>query len=116
MTPGGGGTLRLPLCVAPSRQQCRLSHPSGSPAPLPSLPLPSPSPSISETYGEDVFLSSAVGVAATVALQQRTDPDPATGLYFLATSQVTRHYMGTRVCGGWAGGCNHQQHSRHASP
>jgi beta-glucosidase-like glycosyl hydrolase len=49
----------------------------------------------SETYGEDVFLTQAMGIAATRALQQRTAPDPATGLAFLKTSQVTRHYMGT---------------------
>jgi len=49
----------------------------------------------SETYGEDVFLTQAMGVAATRALQQRTAPDAATGLSFLAASQVTRHYMGT---------------------
>jgi beta-glucosidase-like glycosyl hydrolase len=49
----------------------------------------------SETYGEDVCLTQAMGIAATRALQQRTAQDPATGLAFLKTSQVTRHYMGT---------------------
>jgi beta-glucosidase-like glycosyl hydrolase len=49
----------------------------------------------SETYGEDVYLTQAMGIAATRALQQRTQPDPVTGLSFLKTSQVTRHYMGT---------------------
>ena len=49
----------------------------------------------SETYGEDVFLTQAMGIAATRALQQRTAPVGDTGLGFLATSQVTRHYMGT---------------------
>jgi hypothetical protein len=50
---------------------------------------------ISETYGEDVYLTQQMGIAATRALQQRTAPDPLTGLAFLKTSQVTRHYMGT---------------------
>lgn len=50
---------------------------------------------ISEVYSEDVYLTQAMGIAATRALQQRTAPDPATGLAFLMTSQVTRHYMGT---------------------
>jgi len=49
----------------------------------------------SETYGEDVFLTQAMGIAATRALQQRTPPYGGTGLGFLKTSQVTRHYMGT---------------------
>ena len=49
----------------------------------------------SETYGEDVFLTQTIGIAATRALQQRTAPDPLTGLSFLKTSQVTRHFMGT---------------------
>ena len=42
-----------------------------------------------------MFLTQAMGIAATRALQQRTAADPATGLAFLKTSQVTRHYMGT---------------------
>jgi hypothetical protein len=46
---------------------------------------------ISETYGEDVFLTQAMGIAATRALQQRTVPDATTGLDFIKTSQVTRH-------------------------
>lgn len=49
----------------------------------------------SETYGEDVFLTQAMGIAATRALQQRTAPNATTGLSFLKTSQVTRHFMGT---------------------
>ena len=49
----------------------------------------------SEAYGEDVHLTQAMGIAATRALQQRTAPDPDTGLAFLKTSQVTRHFMGT---------------------
>lgn len=50
---------------------------------------------ISETYGEDVYLVSAMGISATRALQQRTIAVNNTGLGFLATSQVTRHFMGT---------------------
>ena len=49
----------------------------------------------SETYGEDVHLTQQMGIAATRALQQRTDPSASNGLDFLKTSQVTRHYMGT---------------------
>lgn len=49
----------------------------------------------SETYSEDVFLTQQSGIAATRALQQRTEPYGGTGLGFLKQSQVTRHYMGT---------------------
>jgi beta-glucosidase len=42
----------------------------------------------SETYGEDPFLASQVGVTATQVLQNRT----ANG--FMQTAQVTRHYIG----------------------
>ena len=42
-----------------------------------------------------MFLTQAMGIAATRALQQRTAPVGDTGLGFLAASQVTRHYMGT---------------------
>ncbi len=52
---------------------------------------------ISETYGEDPFLSGAMGQTATIALQQRVAPAAPGGVDFLATSQVTRHFMG--VCG-----------------
>ena len=44
---------------------------------------------ISETYGEDPYLSMAMGVAATRALQNRS-----ADRRWLATSQVTRHYLG----------------------
>jgi len=49
---------------------------------------------ISETYGEDYYLSAAMGIVATRALQNRTVPD-ASGLDYLIISQVTRHFMGT---------------------
>jgi beta-glucosidase len=49
---------------------------------------------ISEAYSEDVWLTSAFGSTATRALQQRTAPD-ASGIDWLMTSQVTRHFMGT---------------------
>lgn len=49
---------------------------------------------ISETYGEDYYLSAAMGIVATRALQNRTVPD-ASGLDYLMISQVTRHFMGT---------------------
>ena len=42
-----------------------------------------------------MVLTQAMGIAATRALQQRTDPVGDTGLAFLKQSQVTRHYMGT---------------------
>ena len=44
---------------------------------------------VSECYGEDVALASAVGVAATRALQNRS----ADGRW-LRTAQVTRHWLG----------------------
>lgn len=46
----------------------------------------------SEMYGEDPFHVSAIGVAATRALQNKTDPS-TNGDYFLQTSQVTRHFL-----------------------
>ena len=46
----------------------------------------------SEMYGEDPFHVSAIGVAATRALQNKTAP-AANGDYFLQTSQVTRHFI-----------------------
>jgi beta-glucosidase-like glycosyl hydrolase len=49
---------------------------------------------VSETYGEDMWLTAAMGIAATRALQNRTAPD-ASGVDWLLTSQVTRHFMGT---------------------
>ena len=47
---------------------------------------------ISETYGEDPYLITRMGVTAT-ATMQRPVAD-ATGRTFLKTSQTTRHYMG----------------------
>lgn len=44
---------------------------------------------VSETYGEDPFLSASMGVVATQALQAPS-PDGA----WLTTAQVTRHYLG----------------------
>ena len=44
---------------------------------------------ISETYGEDPFLSATMGVTATVALQNRS-----ADRRWLASSQVTRHFLG----------------------
>jgi beta-glucosidase-like glycosyl hydrolase len=49
---------------------------------------------VSETYGEDYWLTAAMGIAATQALQQRTAPVAGTDGW-LKTSQVTRHFMGT---------------------
>jgi hypothetical protein len=48
---------------------------------------------ISECYGEDVILSSAVGVVATSVMQNRS----ADGRW-LRTSQVTRHWLGCVPC------------------
>jgi len=44
---------------------------------------------VSETYGEDPVLSAAMGVAANRALQNRS-----ADRRWLASSQVTRHYLG----------------------
>jgi beta-glucosidase len=44
---------------------------------------------VSETYGEDPLLSAAMGVAANLALQNRS-----ADRRWLASSQVTRHYLG----------------------
>ena len=44
---------------------------------------------VSETYGEDPYLSAAMGIAATRALQNRS-----ADRRWLASSQVTRHYLG----------------------
>ena len=46
----------------------------------------------SEMYGECPFHVSAIGVAATRALQNKTAPS-ANGDYYLQTSQVTRHFL-----------------------
>ena len=47
---------------------------------------------ISETYGEDPYLITRMGVTATRAMQQPTAD--AAGRIFLKTSQTTRHYLG----------------------
>lgn len=47
---------------------------------------------VSETYGEDPYLSAVLGVAATLSLQNRS----ADGRW-MQTSQVTRHYLGYHV-------------------
>ena len=48
---------------------------------------------ISECYGEDVTLSSAVGVVATRVMQNRSADSR-----WLRTSQVTRHWLGYHMC------------------
>lgn len=46
----------------------------------------------SEMYGECPYHTGQVGAISTIALQNKTNPEP-NGDYFLQTSQVTRHFI-----------------------
>ena len=49
---------------------------------------------ISETYGEDPYLIQQIGVTAMRNLQNQQPVPNSPGDYFMATRQVTRHFLG----------------------
>eukprot|EP01060_Flectonema_neradi_P006928 TRINITY_DN1478_c0_g1_i6.p1 TRINITY_DN1478_c0_g1~~TRINITY_DN1478_c0_g1_i6.p1 ORF type:complete len:763 (+),score=213.85 TRINITY_DN1478_c0_g1_i6:54-2342(+) len=49
---------------------------------------------ISETYGEDPYLIQQIGVTAMRSLQNQQAVPDSPGDYFMATRQVTRHFLG----------------------